>query len=31
LSLGLKGEYLGRTYMNVNNKPQFTIKNTTKS
>jgi len=30
LSLGLKGEYLGRTYMNVNNKPQFTIKNTTK-
>ena len=31
LLLGLKGEYLGRTYMNVNNKPQFTIKNTTKS
>ncbi len=29
LFLGLTGEYLGRTYMNVNKKPQFTIKEIT--
>lgn len=26
LSLGLIGEYLGRAYLNINKKPQFTIK-----
>lgn len=31
LFLGLNGEYLGRTYMNVNKKPQFIIKETTKT
>ena len=26
LALGLIGEYLGRTYLNINNQPQFIIK-----
>ncbi|OFX46465.1 MAG: glycosyl transferase family 2 [Bacteroidetes bacterium GWA2_30_7] len=31
LSLGLIGEYLGRTYLNLNKKPQFTIKHIVKN
>jgi glycosyltransferase involved in cell wall biosynthesis len=31
LSLGIMGEYLGRLHMNVNRKPQYTIRQTTKA
>ena len=31
LSLGIMGEYLGRLHLNVNRKPQYTVRQTTKS
>ena len=31
LSLGIMGEYLGRLHLNVNRKPQYTIRQTTKA